>query len=335
MADNGSSTAWWPVLSNIIGWTYFLAWSISFYPQVILNYRRKSVAGLSHDFLYLNLWGFLCYTIYNVAMYASPTIREEYQKTFGTEPLVDLNDVGFGLHAVLISAFTIYQTFIYTSPPSSRTASLHQVSAWVWLFNGSTAFAALVLYLDTIYGHAWALDFVYFLSFIKMLITLVKYTPQAYMNWSRKSTAGWSIGNILLDFTGGSLSIAQLFIDASLKGDWTGVTGNPVKFGLGLVSIAFDFLFMYQHYILYPHSTLTEDTITAPISKETDEETGSGANSMTHTPRSRSLTEVSIGITVTDAASSGRNTVPRLSGHHERTPLLGEGSAGVSSYTGW
>ena len=32
------------------------------------------------------------------------------------------------------------------------------------------------------------------------------------MNFRRKSTVGWSIGNILLDFTGGSLSIIQVII---------------------------------------------------------------------------------------------------------------------------
>lgn len=30
------------------------------------------------------------------------------------------------------------------------------------------------------------------------------------MNWKRKSTVGWSIGNILLDFTGGSFSLLQM-----------------------------------------------------------------------------------------------------------------------------
>ncbi|EYC20402.1 hypothetical protein Y032_0022g607 [Ancylostoma ceylanicum] len=34
--------------------------------------------------------------------------------------------------------------------------------------------------------------------------------------------------------------------------DWTAFYGNPVKFGLGVISISFDILFMIQHYILYP-----------------------------------------------------------------------------------
>ena len=32
------------------------------------------------------------------------------------------------------------------------------------------------------------------------------------MNFRRKSTVGWSIGNVLLDFTGGTCSIIQMFI---------------------------------------------------------------------------------------------------------------------------
>ena len=38
-------------------------------------------------------------------------------------------------------------------------------------------------------------------------------------------------GQVLLDFTGGSLSLAQLFMDASHNNDWSAVIGDPVKFG--------------------------------------------------------------------------------------------------------
>jgi hypothetical protein len=34
------------------------------------------------------------------------------------------------------------------------------------------------------------------------------------MNYRRKSTVGWSIGNILLDFTGGIFSLLQMFLIA-------------------------------------------------------------------------------------------------------------------------
>jgi len=41
---------------------------------------------------------------------------------------------------------------------------------------------------------------------------------QALMNFNRKSTEGWSIGNVLLDFTGGSLSLLQMFLLAYNSG---------------------------------------------------------------------------------------------------------------------
>lgn len=54
-----------------------------------------------------------------------------------------------------------------------------------------------------------------------------------------------------MDVIGGVLSISQLVIDSSLQNDWSGLTGNPVKLGLGNVSIIFDTVFMFQHYWLY------------------------------------------------------------------------------------
>jgi cystinosin len=58
---------------------------------------------------------------------------------------------------------------------------------------------------------------------------------------------------VLLDFVGGLLSTLQTVIDAGAGGDWAPIVGNPVKFGLGFVSVAYDLVFMAQHYCLYPH----------------------------------------------------------------------------------
>lgn len=99
-------------------------------------------------------------------------------------------------------------------------------------------------------GWCW-LDAVYAVGYVKLWITLIKYTPQVATNYRNKSTAGWSIWQILLDFAGGVLSIAQLVLDSAQQGDWSGVTGNPVKFALGNVSMLYDLVFFAQHYVLY------------------------------------------------------------------------------------
>jgi cystinosin len=89
---------------------------------------------------------------------------------------------------------------------------------------------------------------------VKITTVFLKYIPQAWVNYKRKSTVGWSIYTILLDFSGGWLSLAQLVIDSALQNDWTGITGNPVKFGLGNITIVFDLIFFFQHYVLYRNS---------------------------------------------------------------------------------
>jgi cystinosin len=75
--------------------------------------------------------------------------------------------------------------------------------------------------------------------------------PQVLTNYRNHSTNGWSIIQILLDFAGGILSIAQLCIDSYLQGDWSGITGNMVKLALGNVSVFFDLIFIVQHFYLY------------------------------------------------------------------------------------
>lgn len=211
------------LISTIIGWIYFAAWSVSFYPQIVDNFRRKSVIGLNFDFLALNIVGFSLYGCYNIALFWIVSIQDDYLSRHprGVIP-VQTNDVFFPIHAVFACAVTIAQCFMF------------EVLPW--------------------------LDFLQYCSYVKLGITLIKYIPQAYMNFRRKSTVGWSIGNVLLDFTGGSLSILQMILISYNNDDWSSIFGDPTKFGLGFFSVVFDIFFMLQHYVFYrgnlPHETL-------------------------------------------------------------------------------
>lgn len=107
----------------VVGWMYFLAWSLSFYFQVILNYQRKSVVGLNFDFLALNLLGFICYTIYNYSLMFSREVRKDFyeRNTYSRIP-VEYNDLFFSAHALLITLVTVIQCFIY-EVSTERTSS--------------------------------------------------------------------------------------------------------------------------------------------------------------------------------------------------------------------
>lgn len=236
------------ILSQIIGWIYFLAWSVSFYPQAWENFTRKSVVGLNLDFLALNLTGFIAYSVFNVCLFWVDPVKEEFLKSNpnGVNP-VTASDVFFSLHAVLLCSIYICQAVFYQR--GGQTVS--------WVARGlllvGWTFALVSLFLAVAHVISW-LQYIYYFSYIKLAVTLVKYVPQAYMNYRRRSTVGWSIGNVLLDFTGGTLSILQMILQSYNNDQWMLFFGNPTKFGLGLFSVLFDLLFIAQHYCLYRHS---------------------------------------------------------------------------------
>lgn len=257
---------WYPRLSSMIGYTYVTAWSLSFYPQLLLNLRNRHTQGLSRDFCYLNVVGFLCYTIFNLSMAYSPTLQGQYAARHNGQRIhIAPNDIAFAIHALLLSTVWVLQIWYYnhlrTPPPNhltSSSSSPSQFASKVTLLAITTIivvisiYAILILILPTSSSHtltSWVnwLDFMYTLANIKVAITVVKYCPQVLLNCRRSSTEGWNIWNILLDFTGGIFSITQLILDSwcTTHDFWSGISGYPAKFMLGFVSILFDVSYCY------------------------------------------------------------------------------------------
>ncbi|CAG9329434.1 unnamed protein product [Blepharisma stoltei] len=230
------------VLSQIVGWIYFAAWSVSFYPQILLNYQLKHVSGYSLDFGVLNFSGFLAYSLYSIWGYIEPGIMPGQ---------VDWSDIAFACHAWLITTITLIQCNYYDSVWNRTALWVKLLTLFFWV--SGAIYGILQLTGNMITAKDW--NGCLYLGYIKVFITLIKYLPQVYMNYSRKSTIGWSIMNVLLDFTGGSLSILQIFIDGANTGDWNvfgnGGAFNVAKFCLGFLSMSFDVIFMIQHYVLY------------------------------------------------------------------------------------
>ena len=244
----------WDKIGAVIGWIYFAAWSISFYPQVYLNWVRKSVVGMSFDFVFLNLVGFACYSAFNVAYFFIDAMKDDYKEMHdGSSSPVRANDVVFSLHAELLTIVTLIQIFMY-----ERGGQKFHILPIISMIGVFIIFGAWAIYLIdkggrySDHNRPWIwMDWFSGLSWVKLAISVVKYTPQVYLNWKRKRTTGWNIWNVLLDFTGGALSVCQLMITCISQDDWTSISGDPVKFGLGFCSMFFDTIFMIQHYGLY------------------------------------------------------------------------------------
>ena len=232
-------------LVSTTGWLYFLLWSVSFYPQIILNLTTSSVQGLNMDFVILNMIGFALYSIFNIEMYFDPKVKFEYQRLHpdGVLP-VQLNDVVFAVHAFLAASVTLAQCILLRST--------HQRLSLPTLIYLSliTILVIIIISLCLAKLSSW-LTCLYLLSYLKLLITVIKFIPQVVMNYRHKSTRGWSVGNVVLDLAGGLASLLQMILVALNSSDWTSLTGDLTKLGLSLVSLGFDILFLFQHFVLY------------------------------------------------------------------------------------
>lgn len=186
-----SPSSWHSVVSACIGYTYFTMWSVSFYPQVLVNYRRQTTAGLSVDFCLLNVIGFACYSAYNLALFFSSEIQKAYKERHGpdAEITVQSNDVAFAVHALTLSSLTVLQILYYDGfhVTSSRTSKIIGIVIACML----ATIALTPILVATTSFLEW-LDYLYLLSYIKIVITLIKYVPQVILNYRRKSTEGWS-----------------------------------------------------------------------------------------------------------------------------------------------
>eukprot|EP00002_Diphylleia_rotans_P037741 TRINITY_DN8469_c0_g1_i2.p1 TRINITY_DN8469_c0_g1~~TRINITY_DN8469_c0_g1_i2.p1 ORF type:complete len:262 (+),score=60.80 TRINITY_DN8469_c0_g1_i2:59-844(+) len=221
------------IFSEVIGWVYFLAWSVSFYPQIILNYQRKSVVGLSFDYQIYNTIGFSSYTIYNLFYFYGEK-----------KDSIKSNDVFFAIHAIILTLVTVFQCTIYEKKDQKVSKTCYAICSGFVL----TWIISIILGLS---GTLEWTDSIDIFGYVKSGVSFVKYLPQAYLNYQRKSTVGWSIHNILLDITGGVLSFLQLFIDAEIENDYSELTDNIPKLLLSIETVFFDVIFIVQHYVLY------------------------------------------------------------------------------------
>ena len=65
--------------------------------------------------------------------------------------------------------------------------------------------------------------------------------------------------------------MAQLFLDAFIANDFSGIIGNPAKLVLSLLAMSFDILFMFQHYILYRNPDKASESERRPILERVDD----------------------------------------------------------------
>jgi len=247
---------------------------------------------MSFDYIALNLCGYVSYSIFNGALYWDVDVQRSYADAFGSSSsAVQLNDVAFAFHGLVLTSATALQIAIYDRGAQrfSRPCKLIVLVLVLLGALGGVLTAAGVVRSP--------LPLLYALSATKLGVTIGKYIPQVALNIRRGSTKGWSIDNVLLDLTGGTLSLVQVLLDAGCTGDYSKVVGDPVKVGLGVVTLLFDTCFVIQHYAIYGKANAKAATLPLLLAPEGS----SGEPDASQTPRAATTTAAA-------AVASGQDT---------------------------
>ena len=241
------------VVSSVIGWCYFACWTLTFYPQPIYNFQRKSVSGLSTEFIAYQFTGFAAYSIYAVAMFVLQ------QTHSGVPNAVRPNDIAFAVHALLLTLVVVAQIILYVDGTSKKAFSTVHFIILVVIY--SLIAYTLVLTLTGSLDYYCLSDcpvqvtLVDSFGYVKVIVSLIKNVPQLMSNMIRQSTVGWAINGVLLDIVGGTLAFIQQGLDAYNNNDIGYITDNVPKLALSIISIVFDAIFVLQHYVLYVDRT--------------------------------------------------------------------------------
>jgi cystinosin len=146
------------------------------------NFVRKTTIGFNTDKLLYDLIGFGCLSVYCYSFRYIHSVRDSYRdKHGGTSPSVELNDVAFGIHAFFMTLVQIAQVLKYNG--------LEQKPSMKCLIGCGVTVLAIVVYLvvcllvdSSVFV---VLNWLYFISFVKIGVTLIKYVPQVLLNNKR------------------------------------------------------------------------------------------------------------------------------------------------------
>ncbi|KAG6516197.1 hypothetical protein ZIOFF_026646 [Zingiber officinale] len=238
--------------------------------------------------------GFACPSLRNPSNHFLRTINKDFDMVnvfilnlhgFQMIP-VAANDVAFSIHAVALTAFTLFQVLIYDVSNPFLNDNMSFESEQYILAKTFLALAYLCIQRNTSYhdgNQVYPTGFRIHLHLkamnCQLLVDIKKFSRSslvAFMNFQRKSTVGWSIGNILLDLVGGLLNFAQMgtFFSADTLVNFYGNIGKTL---LSVEVVLFDALFILQHYVFYPvkdendPTTLEENATSSLLTQEKPE----------------------------------------------------------------
>ncbi len=103
------------------------------------------------------------------------------QKHDGSPNVVAENDVAFSLHALALTVVLVLQVLWYRTRSQNVSLGVAVVTASIWAVGSVYGFICAYMPSRSPFT---AYEFVYFLSYVKLGVTLVKYVPQVMLQFT-------------------------------------------------------------------------------------------------------------------------------------------------------
>ena len=124
--------------------------------------------GLSFELVYLNLFGFTYFSLFVTLGY----FDKEYEADTGE---VDIQDVFFGYHSLLLTIICLGQCFYYPRSSSKKIASW---CFWMIVIMNTLLLIDYILQKINIVEKFAEFSVLRLLGYFKLIITIIKYIPQ-------------------------------------------------------------------------------------------------------------------------------------------------------------
>ena len=233
------SDVWFKIALGL-GYTFAIFSIFGFFPQVIFNQVRKSVAGFDLAFLIMEVLDTLIYLIYTVGLYFGISLQEQYLDRNESQILpVAWYDVMFSIVTMTIFILLVIQ-YVYFGDGDKNVSN----SSKVWLGIVVLCIVTLIV-LAMAKVISWFELFMY-VPWVRLFIAVFKYVPQIITNYSLKSISGLSIFMVLIEFLVGFAVVGQMTIDVINYNDESLLVGNFSKFFDGFCTFSGNLAFIIQ-----------------------------------------------------------------------------------------
>lgn len=152
------------VVADVVGWGYFVAWTISFLPQIYENCRRRSAVGLSFDMVAYFMLSYITYGIYNSVVYFDVDIQEQIIGQTKQSNPVKLVDFIFAVFAFLCQTILCVQCVVFESGSQKVHISTTVICIIALLALGVLSIVAYFKYLTWLF----VLDYC---GYVKMVVS--------------------------------------------------------------------------------------------------------------------------------------------------------------------